>query len=866
MSNKRRIYFYSGTHWDREWYQTFQGFRKRLVDAIDGLIDYLETNEDYGIFHMDGQTIVLEDYLEIMPHKRDRLAALIKSGRIVIGPWYDMPDEFLVSGESLIKNLRRGMAIARNEWGVEPSSNAYICDIFGHSSQTPQIFAGMNLHHTILGRGTNDEFDPANFRWQALDGTEVLTFKLQDSGGYGAFNPFMGKHPLATTPTEQFDADLKEWVEAEFARANKPFILIMDAVDHQPVRKDTPAIIEAIKRVFPDVEVYHTSVHEYQKEQTAVADTLEVRKGELIEPAKNLCSYNHLITNTLSSRYYLKQYNDRNQTRLEKWSAPLYALRQTTLATGFYDLAVKYLLQNHPHDSICGCSIDQVHQDMMYRFDQTAELCDEIELPLSRKLATDLSVYALSEGEERPGKRLRVYNPLPYRTKRTVTVSVNLEGLPVYQEPFGYELIPAFRLYDSEDREIKYGYVKFLSGRTYELAFEAELTPAGLTEFYLKPMNANQAIRHVGSLLTSTRTAKGDYTEISINADGTLDMTDLETGEVYRNLLTLIDNCDVGDGWYHCAPLLDHLHTPSSAEIEIIEDNALRATFRITQKMLLPYEVVFGQSHRRSDKKVDFYIAHDVTLTKSEKGISVYTHLNNNACDHRLRLRLPTVVEGDTYEASQAFGHVTRKCGDDPTRADWREYGIVEKNMTGICAKRQGKRGLAFISASGIHECGVWPNGDMDITLFRCTGKVVGGQLRAPGGQMLRALDFTYRIVPFGEQDEFAALTRAQDILATKLMCVTVGGGKAQTYPSQMCVEGKGVVYSTAELLPDGASSIRVFNDSDEQTVATVSLPTFATKASMVELDGRNICDLSVKDGKVEMTLPAFRIATVRFE
>ena len=38
MSEKRRIYFYSGTHWDREWYQTFQGFRKRLVDAIDGLI------------------------------------------------------------------------------------------------------------------------------------------------------------------------------------------------------------------------------------------------------------------------------------------------------------------------------------------------------------------------------------------------------------------------------------------------------------------------------------------------------------------------------------------------------------------------------------------------------------------------------------------------------------------------------------------------------------------------------------------------------------------------------------------------------------------------------------------------------------
>ena len=131
---------------------------------------------------------------------------------------------------------------------------------------------------------------------------------------------------------------------------------------------------------------------------------------------------------------------------------------------------------------------------------------------------------------------------------------------------------------------------------------------------------------------------------------------------------------------------------------------------------------------------------------------------------------------------------------------------------------------------------------------------------------MLRPLDFTYRILPFGEQDEFASLAREQDILATDLMTATVDGGKAQRYPSMLCVAGKGVVYSTAELLPDGASSVRVFNDSDEQTTATVTLPAFATKASMVELDGRHLCDLTINSGKVELLLPAFRIATVRFE
>lgn len=859
-NEKRKIFFYSGTHWDREWYQTFQGFRKRLVDAIDGLMDELETNERYGIFHMDGQTIVLEDYLQIMPDQKDRLTKLIQDGKILIGPWYDMPDEFLVSGESLIRNLRRGMKICRS-YGVEPCSNAYICDIFGHSSQTPQIFNGMNLHHTILGRGLNDHCDPSNFRWEALDGSQVITFKLPDDGGYGDFNPFTQKYP-SSLPAEELDAAMKEYIDREFERTGASYILIMDAVDHQLIRKDTPKYLDSIRRVYPDAELYHCSIEEYQKCQDADHESLPILKGELCRPAKIKAGYIHVITNTLSSRYYLKQYNDRNQTKLEKWVAPLYAFKKTKMATGYIDLAEKYLLQNHPHDSICGCSIDQVHRDMMYRFDQTAEICDEILRPFISKLQGDLTAEALSPAEEREGFRLRIYDPLPYRKKRNIVAKVDLSKIPAYREPFGYEDVPAFKIYDTNENEIPYGFVKHLGKRIFEITFDAELTPAGVTEFYLKPFNV--PTRYPERLLTSALSAKGDYVSISVNREGTVDLCDLTTGEVYKNLLTLIDNCDIGDGWYTCAPMLDTLITPTEAEVSIIENSAVRTTFRIVQKMKLPREVIFEEARRRSDETVDFRVTHDVTLAKSDKGITVHTYIRNNACDHRLRLRLPTVVEGETYEAAQSFGYVSRTCGDDKTTADWKEYGHVERNMAGICAKRNGKRGLGFISASGLHECGVWQNGDMDITLFRAVGRTPNGE-REPEGQLLRDLDFTYRIVPFRDTDNFASLQKEQDLLATGLISATVPGGKAQLYPSALTVEGDNIVYSTADLLPDGTPSARVFNDSDKKASCTMQLPAFVKKASLVELDGRHIRDLEIKDGKVTFTLPAFRIATVKF-
>ncbi len=102
------LHLISHTHWDREWYQPFQIFRIRLVHLIDNLLAIMKNDPDYAHFMLDGQTIVLEDYLQIRPENEKYLKELIKQGRILIGPWYILPDEFLVSPEATIRNLLRG--------------------------------------------------------------------------------------------------------------------------------------------------------------------------------------------------------------------------------------------------------------------------------------------------------------------------------------------------------------------------------------------------------------------------------------------------------------------------------------------------------------------------------------------------------------------------------------------------------------------------------------------------------------------------------------------------------------------------------------------------------------------------------------
>jgi mannosylglycerate hydrolase len=394
MENKTyTLHLVSHTHWDREWYQTFQQFRLRLVHLTDHMLNLLAVDPNFKYFMLDGQTIVLDDYLEIRPDKRNELENYIKSGRILIGPWYILPDEFLVSPEATTRNLIIGDRICKAFGGKMPVG--YIPDPFGHIGQMPQILRGFGIESACLWRGLSDE--PCEFWWSAPDGSKVFMSYLRENYGNGA--------GLNTEQKDIFVEDILRARDALAPHSNSSHLLIMHGTDHMEPQSDTSAAISSFNQsgVNPATHLLHSTLPQYlsavQVDINQRGIEIPTRTGELRD-----CQRAPLLPGVLSTRMWIKQRNHTCQNLLEKWAEPFSAWASVVVEDiqpsdakplfpsnriihpeQVLQTAWRLLIQCHPHDSICGCSIDQVHEEMRPRFDQVEQIGEDI---TSQSLAT----------------------------------------------------------------------------------------------------------------------------------------------------------------------------------------------------------------------------------------------------------------------------------------------------------------------------------------------------------------------------------------------------------------------------------------------------------------------------------------------
>jgi alpha-mannosidase len=305
-----RLFIIPHTHWDREWYEPFQRFRMRLVRLMDKLLDILDRDPNFPYFMLDGQTVVLEDYLEVRPEQETKLRRYIREGRLLVGPWYVLPDEFLVSPEALIRNLLRGIRIASDFGAV--MRIGYVPDPFGHIDQLPQILRGFDIDMAVLRRGLADE--PTEFWWESPDGTRVLMEYLRDGYDNAAWLP---------ADEDNFVAAIECIRDALAPHAITHNLLLMNGTDHMEPRADLPRLIAAANARLTDSTLIHSTLPQFVEAVRAELDEskLITVRGELRSPKRH-----HLLPGVLSTRLGIKQRNAACQTLLEKWTEPFAAI------------------------------------------------------------------------------------------------------------------------------------------------------------------------------------------------------------------------------------------------------------------------------------------------------------------------------------------------------------------------------------------------------------------------------------------------------------------------------------------------------------------------------------------------------------
>jgi len=223
------------THWDREWYLPFEAFRLRLGEVVDGVLDALERDAAFPTFTLDGQAIVLEDYVDVRPGEEQRLRTLLAAGRLEAGPWYVLPDELLVGGESLVRNLLLGRGVCRR-FGVEPSTAGYEPDSFGHTAQLPQLLAGFGLGPFLFSRGLGDELDEVGvvFRWRAGPAEVVACQQLPHYDNFAWLESADDAAAKVERIVERFGALL--------VRAGCDTVLLANGSDHLPIEPRLPKL------------------------------------------------------------------------------------------------------------------------------------------------------------------------------------------------------------------------------------------------------------------------------------------------------------------------------------------------------------------------------------------------------------------------------------------------------------------------------------------------------------------------------------------------------------------------------------------------------------------------------------------------
>jgi alpha-mannosidase len=761
MSTKRTAHIISHTHWDREWYLPYEKHHVRLVKLVDTLLDKLDQDQNYRSFFLDGQTIILEDYLQVRPDQKDRLAKFIQDGRILIGPWYILQDAFLTSGEANVRNMQIGHQDAKKYGTV--AKIGYFPDTFGLVGQIPQLMEQSGITNALFGRGVkptgfNNAVSDGDYEssfseliWEGPDGSQILGILFANWYNNGT-----------EIPVDREEA--KVYWEKKLADAEKYAsmgeLLFMNGCDHQPIQLDLPEAVQVARELYPDTTFIHSNFIDYlQAVEHSLSHELSIVKGEL--RSQRTDGWNTLV-NTASARVYLKQMNQLGQAMLEKVAEPLAALAyileaQEKYPHHLFTYAWKTLMQNHPHDSICGCSIDEVHREMVTRFDKSRHVAEAIVDESKRAIAdiVDTSSFARmgdnalpvivmnTSGWERTGVvsielealRVYLYDKYTHVEASDIVKSADLSGMMLVDE--NGLAIPC----TSQDQGLQFGYDlpedKFRQPymcRKVKLTFEAENVPAlGLKAYaWVK----REAEIPASKVLAGDRVLENESLKIEIADNGSFCLTDKVNGRIYSDLGIYENTGDIGNEYIYKQPEGETPRTTNGvdAQIRVLEDHPYQASIEIVIDWEIPasadevleeeQRALIQFQHRkaqRSERLVPIQIRTVVSLSSNGKGVEISATFNNQAKNHRLRMLFPTDLSAQVHRVDSMFEIPQR---DILPASNWENPSNAQHQQAFVDINEAGA-GLV-VANLGLNEYEVLRDGrnTIAVTLLRAVGEL----------------------------------------------------------------------------------------------------------------------------------------------
>ncbi len=878
----RRIAIVPHTHWDREWYKSYQDFRLALVELIDTLIPLLERDASYPHFMLDGQMAVVDDYLEVRPEAEERLRALSAAGRLSMGPWYILMDEFLASGETIVRNLQMGLLRGAAFGGV--MDIGYLPDMFGHIAQMPQILRLAGFDDAVVWRGVPSQVTRNAFVWEAPDGSAVRAEYLPVGYSNGAALPDDAKALVRRTVDHL--SEVGDVITGD--------LLCMNGSDHLMPQPQLGRVVAESNDLQDDLQFEVTSLPHYL-EGTTTDDLVRVR-GELRSGFRA-----NMLMGVTSNRVDVKRRGAVAERELERRAEPLAALFQppTAYPSRLLELAWREMVRNSAHDSICACSVDDVVDAVLHRYAEARAIAAGL---------ADRSVKAFALSLAEPG--ISVLNASPRARSGLVELVVPADGpapaqVQVLSERSG---LPGSMVLDANTVRTVLGMLQGpkISDDAWVQEIRIEDTDEGIDvtlsvgteekpnvpiaeakqDLYTR-LGANPDVMvRVAMEQPSTRRIAARTREVAgygwaafeaaplahpvevSEAEGSIVLANgLVRVEVDRTDGTfaldgcagygrLVDGGDLGDSYNYSPPQQDSsVEVPDAVTVRVDERGPVRGRVRITATYLWPDHVDGSSQARVGEHRVD--VDTDVELRADDGVVRVTTNFVNPSGDHRLRVHLPLPVPARHSHAESAFSVVTRGLTVEG-RAD--EFGLPTAP-----SQRFVTAGRLTVAHEGVCEYELVDVGDdgartLALTVLRSTGMLSrlgmayrpfpAGPLTPVEGLQMRGKRITLRYALALDCDD--PYRMADDVLLPLETVSSLGGGTRPASGTELAVHGAEV---SALHRVGGVLEVRVFNPTAQPTV--VSFPGRA--GWLVDLRGY---PLEAFEGSFD--LRPFGIATAR--